>query len=62
MASAPRRAKKIAFNRAVDRKVWMAGVIEAWTTVWDSVAHAVVLSHAKGGFSVLMFPDASDEQ
>ena len=61
MAGAKRRTKQLESNRAISAGEWTSELIGAWDAAQDLVAHAVALSHPKPGWTVLTFPDASDE-
>ena len=61
MEGAKRRTKRVASHRAISAGELSSELIRAWDAAQDLVAHAVALSHPKPGWTVLMFPDASDE-
>ena len=61
LAGAKRRTKRVAFHRVISAGDWTSGLIWAREAVQEFVAHAVVLSHPKPGWAVLMFPGAPDE-
>ena len=61
LAGTERRTKRVASKRAISAGEWTSELIGAWDDAQDLVAHAVALSHTKPGWTVLMFPDASDE-
>ena len=56
-----RRTEGVASNRAIAEEAWKREQVAAWSNAQDLVANAVALSHPKGGYEVLMFPDASDD-
>ena len=55
-----RRTKRVAAaRRAIDSVEWTDESAAAWDSVRPRVSEAVPPKHAKPGFSVMMFPDAS---
>ena len=57
-----RRTKRVASSRAIAEEAWRREQVAAWGNAQDLMANAVTLSHPKGGYEVLMVPDASDNQ
>ena len=56
-----RRTKRVAARRVIDSSEWTDERAAAWDAVRVWVREAVPLNHPKPGFSVMMFPDASDK-
>ena len=50
----------MASNRLISAGDWTSGLNGTWEAAQDLVANAVALSRPKPGWTVLMFPDASD--
>ena len=61
MEGAKHRTKRIAANRAIAEADRTDEQARAWDDARDLVAHAVTLSHPRAGYTVLIFPDASDK-
>ena len=55
-----RWTKRVASSRAIAEEAWKSEQVASWSNAQDLVANAVVLSHPKGGYEALMFPDTSD--
>ena len=56
-----RRTKRVAEHRAFGSNEWTDERVAACDAVRLRVSEAVVLNYVKPGFSVMMFPDASDK-
>ena len=56
-----RRTKRVAVRRALESSEWTDERAAAWDDVRLRVSKAVPLNHLRSGFSVMMFPDASDK-
>ena len=55
------RTKRVAARRAIGSNEWTDERMAAWDAVRLRMSEAVPLNHVKPGFSVMMFPDASDK-
>ena len=55
------RTKRLAARRVIGRREWTDERAAAWDAVRLHVSEAVPLNCLKPGFSVMMFPDASDK-
>ena len=55
------RTKRVAARRAIGNNGWTDERMAAWDALRLRVSKAVPLNHVKPGFSVKMFPDASNK-
>ena len=60
MGGIQRRTKRVASNRAITEEAWKRDQGAAWSNAQNLVFNAVALSDPKGGYEVLMFPNASN--
>ena len=55
-----RRVERVVSKQPIAEDTWKRKQVAAWSNAQDLVANAVALSQPKGGYEVLIFPDAPD--